>query len=258
MATYNGEKYIKEQLDSILYQLGEEDEIVISDDDSTDKTIEIIESYHDRRIKIFHHKQDEKSKSKEIASVNLVTNNFENALKHASGDYIFLSDQDDVWLPNKVPVMLSYLIKYDYVVSDCYITDEKLKILYSTRFYEGAKIVKNRWKALFYSTPYQGGCAAFNRKVLTYVLPFPKKLQSHDRWIGFVSSFFFKHIIISEKLIHYRKHQHNISSAASNKSENTIGYRIKCRMYYIIELFKLKSNKICLHSQKKNDILPLF
>jgi len=84
MATFNGERYLKEQLDSILSQLGDEDELIISDDGSSDKTLEIIHAYKDKRIRFFHNRR------KGIA------NNFENALSRARGEFIFLADQDDV------------------------------------------------------------------------------------------------------------------------------------------------------------------
>ena len=78
MATYNGEKFIESQLKSILSQLSEDDEVIISDDDSTDRTLEIVRRLSDKRIKIYHHETD-----------HGFTRNFENALKYAKGDYIF-------------------------------------------------------------------------------------------------------------------------------------------------------------------------
>ena len=83
IATYNGEKYLAEQLDSILLQVSEEDELIISDDGSTDGTIDIIMSYHDNRVKVLHHISSPGS------SFVKATRNFENALLHAHGDYIF-------------------------------------------------------------------------------------------------------------------------------------------------------------------------
>ena len=91
IATYNGEKYIKQQLLSILKQIKVNDEIIISDDHSTDKTFNIIKSFNDTRIKFF---LNNKGKG--------YTRNFENALEKAHGDIIFLSDQDDIWIDNKV------------------------------------------------------------------------------------------------------------------------------------------------------------
>lgn len=98
IATYNGGKYIKEQLDSILFQLGKDDEVIISDDSSTDDTLSILESYHDERIVILTNQK-----------FHSPVYNFENALKSAKGDFIFLSDQDDIWEPTKVEVMLDSL-----------------------------------------------------------------------------------------------------------------------------------------------------
>ena len=161
MATYNGEKYIKEQLSSILSQLSEKDEIIVSDDSSTDKTVEIIESFQDKRIKIL--------KNNKFRQPNL---NFENALKYSKGDIIFLSDQDDVWIENKVEIILNQLKKYDLIVSDAFITNEKLNITNDSLFSEvnsNRGILKNIIKNTYY-----GCCMAFKRKVLKKALPFTK------------------------------------------------------------------------------------
>ena len=113
MATHNGEKFIKEQLDSILCQLSPEDEVVISDDGSTDSTLEIIEGYNDSRIKIYRMTHTRKG----MKSHYYVTMNFENALRQAKGDYIFLCDQDDVWYPHKVERCFEVLKEYDMVLT---------------------------------------------------------------------------------------------------------------------------------------------
>ena len=99
MATYNGEKFIKKQLDSILCQLDMQDEIIISDDGSTDNTLNIIKSYNDNRIKIFE------------GPHNGVKQNFANAISKSQGEYIFLSDQDDIWVKNKVTIILEIFEK---------------------------------------------------------------------------------------------------------------------------------------------------
>ena len=111
MATYNGEKYIREQIDSILAQLGDKDELIVSDDGSADATLSIVRSFSDPRIKIISN-----------TGKHGTNGNFENALKHAQGDYIFLSDQDDVWLPGKVNICLQALQTAHLVVHDCYVT----------------------------------------------------------------------------------------------------------------------------------------
>lgn len=226
MATHNGEKYIKEQINSILKQLGNSDELVISDDGSNDKTLEIINSYRDTRIKVFPQKSPSGLLGHEYATLN-----FENALKNAKGDYIFLSDQDDVWTDDKVEVCMNYLQTYDYVVSDAFVTDGNLNVISDTRFLKEEKIHFNKYMAVVFSTPYQGSCAAFRRSVLNKAMPFPKGIQSHDRWIGNVAAFYFKYKIVPEKLIYYRRHEGVTSSALGNNKRSagilkTIGYKL--------------------------------
>ena len=211
MATYNGAKYIKEQVDSILPQLGENDELVVSDDCSTDNTIDILKSYDDSRIKIYIFHRDKSG----IEPIRLVTTNFENSLIHCKGDYIFLSDQDDVWVPNKVKIMMHYLedLGYDYVESDCFVTDQNLNILRPNKR-EGIHI--NKWKMLFSTAYLQGSLCGFKRIILNDALPFPKDLQSHDRWLGYIALFKYRCLIpINQSLIYYRRH--NESTIVNSK-----------------------------------------
>jgi glycosyltransferase involved in cell wall biosynthesis len=206
LATYNGEKYIKEQLDSILSQLGEKDELILSDDGSSDRTIEIAESYKDSRIKIFNN-----------SFKNLILN-FEFALNQAKGDYIFLSDQDDVWLPNKVEVSLSYLIKSDVVVSNCLVVNQDLQVINKSFFK-----LNNTKKGLFSNllkNSYLGCCLAFRREILSKALPFPKNIPMHDIWLGFISELFYKVKFIEEPLMLYRRHGANESPTGEDSPYN--------------------------------------
>lgn len=237
VAVHNGQKYLKSQIDSIICQLGLDDEIVISDDGSNDKTIEVIESFNDRRIKVYR-----LVPPKGLPSFRYATLNFENALKRAKGDFIFLADQDDVWTEDKVKVSLKYLNDYDYIVSDAYVTDSDLNIISDTRFVKEEKIHTNKYLAIFFSTPYQGSCAAFKRSVLEKSLPFPKNIQSHDRWIGNVAAFYFKTKIIPEKLIYYRRHEGTVSTTFRGSRPagliKTIGYKLNYVWGLISLLFK--------------------
>lgn len=217
MATYNGEKYIKDQLLSILKQIGSNDEIIISDDLSRDKTIEIIESLNDGRIKIFFNKNKG------------YTNNFQNAIQQASGDYIFLSDQDDIWVDNKLEIMSALLLKYDFVVSDAKLVNNKLENLGSTYFElrgGGENGFMNNLKKL----KYIGCCMAFRKVILKKVLPFPHntELCPHDFWIALISEFYYKTHVIKEPLLLYRRHGENISSHISVTS---FIFKIQFRIY---------------------------
>lgn len=236
IACHNGETYIKEQLDSILKQLGENDEVVISDDGSTDTTLDIIASLHDNRIQVVHYKHE----GKKLPSHEYATLNFENALKNAKGDYIILSDQDDVWTDDKVMVTMSYLKDFPYVVSDCYVTDNNLNVISDTRFTKEESYHLNKYAALVLSTPYQGSCAAFRREVLEKALPFPNGLQSHDRWIGDVAAFFFSVKIIPEKLIYYRRHDGTASNSFGSGRASGILKTINYKWIYVKNIIKLK------------------
>ena len=123
MATYNGEQYIKEQINSILCQIKENDELIISDDSSTDSTINIIKGINDNRIRLI-----------ERAQFKNHILNFDSVLKLAEGDIIFMTDQDDVWLPNKVSIVSGYLTEYDLVLSDCYMVDSNKQLINESFF----------------------------------------------------------------------------------------------------------------------------
>lgn len=221
IATHNGEKYIKEQLDSILCQLSPKDEVVISDDGSTDSTLDIIRSYNDPRIKIYNKVHTIKG----MKSHYYVTMNFENAIKHANGDYIFLSDQDDVWYPNKVETCISILNEYDMVLHNLECVDGVLNPL-NRNIYNNSF----RHKNYFIRVGKHYGCAlAFKRDLLPHILPFPKKMVLHDFWIGIIGETFGRFICIDEPLIKYRIHNANTSGNAQNS--NSLLYKLSYRLY---------------------------
>lgn len=219
IATYNGEKYIKEQLDSILVQLDKNDEIIVSDDSSTDSTIEIIKLYNDIRIKIY---ENQKFKSPIF--------NFENALKHSNNEYIFLADQDDIWMPNKVEEIKNCLKEYDLIVSDANIINSIGDVL-SNSFYQ----INNSKQGFIHNiikNSYLGCCMAFNRSILEIALPFPKDIPMHDWWIGLIGELYGKTYFIEDRLIVYRKHDNNVTSSGE-KSSNSFYQKIIFRILMI-------------------------
>lgn len=217
IATYNGEKYIKEQLDSILKQLGENDEIIISDDSSSDRTVQFLNDYKDKRIKIILNQ----------VFKNAIFN-FENALKHASGDLIFLSDQDDIWVDGRVRHMVEELKKFDMVVCDhCVINDNKDVLIdsYFKNIPSRPGIIRNLLKSTYY-----GCCMAFRKEILTKALPFPKDIPMHDIWLGLVTDMYFKASFINVVYTMYRKHDKNVSIATELKSNNSFITKLKYRI----------------------------
>lgn len=222
MATYNGERYIKEQIDSILPQLEETDEIIISDDGSTDKTIEIVQSFSDPRVQIHFN-----------SGKHGYVGNFENALRLSSGDMIFLSDQDDIWEPNKIEVCVKALQDADLIIHDAQLVDGQGKSLGKT-YYSVMHHRTGFWSNLI-ETRYLGCCMAFNRRTLSYVLPFPTYRRGHDYWIGCAAAMKYKVKFIPDVLIKYRRHGHN-ASPSSEKSNNSIPKKVFKRVNMLYEL----------------------
>ena len=230
MATYNGEKYIKEQLISILFQLSEEDEVIISDDGSHDSTLEIIDSFHDNRIKIYHN-----------SAPHGVVPNFENAIKHASGEFVFLCDQDDVWEDGKVEICKKYLSHNILVLHDASIIDKNGVEIQSSYFkLRGSKIgyfnnvVKNS---------YLGCCMAFRWNLLKYILPFPGKIEMHDRWIGLQAELYGRTVMVNRQLSRYRIHGENVSNS-TEKSKNDFITMLQIRLWLLFFNIVSKINNL--------------
>lgn len=221
MISYQGEKYIEEQLDSILAILGPEDEVIISDDGSTDRTREILIRYEsqDERVCMIN------------GPGNGVKKNVENALRACQGEYIFLADQDDIWMPEKVEHVLN-AFKQDgvgMVVHDAIVTDGSCQNVILDSFYSlkgsGAGVIKNIWR-----NTYIGCCMAFKRDILEEVLPIPDYIEMHDQWIGVINDQLKRGTsFIPQKLIKYRRHGNN----ASEMSHYSVPRMLKNRIFFV-------------------------
>lgn len=214
--TYNGEKYIREQLESILVQLEPEDEVIISDDSSTDNTIEIIKSINDTRIKLFLGN-----------SFKSPIFNLENALYHSTGDIIFLADQDDIWKKGKVDKIVELMNNYDCVVTDATVVDKEFNVIEQS-FFSLNKSKKGLLRNLI-KNGYLGCCMAFNRKILEKSLPFPKDIPMHDSWIGLVAEKYGCVLFLNESYLFYRRHGEN-ASITSEKSSRSLLLKILDRI----------------------------
>lgn len=215
MATHNGAHFIGEQIKSILIQLKENDEIVITDDASTDDTVKIIRHLKDERIRLLPPKK-----------FNNLIKNFEYGLKHCKHEIIFLSDQDDVWHPDKVNVMTGVFSDCDLSVCDCRIVDEHLKTI-APSFFELHRsrrdIVGN-----FYRSSFVGCCMAFHRKILDKAIPFPDEVPMHDQWIGLIAQKYFRVKFIPQVLVDHRRHSKNYSTTGG-RSKFSLGKKVISR-----------------------------
>ena len=227
MATYNGEKYIKEQIETILNNLDDKDELVISDDGSSYMTIEIITKITDNRIKLLEGPRKGLKK------------NFENAIKNTTGDVIFLSDQDDIWMENKVEKVLECFNNNNYILiqHDAVVVGENDKVIYES-FAEHRKVKTGVIKNLIKNS-YHGCCIAFRKELIKEILPIPDNVYLHDEWIGIVAELNGKTYFLDEKLIKYRRHSENTSSFKHLPVKEMFLNRVN----YTKEIYKYNKNK---------------
>ncbi|MDD7280535.1 glycosyltransferase [Floccifex sp.] len=218
MACYNGEKYIEQQLCSILKQLSEKDEIIISLDPSNDATKEIIESFNDARIHIIS------------GPGKGVIKNFENAIAHTSNEVIFLSDQDDVWLDGKVDLANLICDDCSLVLHDAIIVDENLKEI-EPSFFEYRKVKKGILNNIVRNS-YIGCCMIFDSKLKQDILPFPV-IPMHDQYIGLIAEKQKKVKWISKPYLLYRRHDSNVSQMHSSSISQQLKWRFQiCKAIY--------------------------
>jgi glycosyltransferase involved in cell wall biosynthesis len=191
LCTYNGEQFLREQMDSILAQTYKNVEIIVVDDGSTDKTIDIINAYtdKDKRIKLF------------LNEANFGFNkNFEKAVRLTSGEYIAICDQDDIWLPHKLERLLDN-IKSNWLIfsNSSYLGDSK-----QGRLLDNFKLPSN-YKGILLRNHVTGHTSLMHRDFLNSVLPFPQG-GYYDWWVGFVASYHNKIAFWDEVLTLYRVH----------------------------------------------------
>lgn len=202
MAVYNGAAYLGPQIQSILSQLRCEDELVIVNDASTDASASLLEGLQDQRIRLYHN-----------ASNFGVLATFEKALRLAQGEILFLSDQDDLWLPSKVDQIIMVFLgnpNVTLLVSDAQVIDGSGELTSFSffsqrgRFQSGVinNLIKNK---------YLGCTMAFRRSMLTHFLPIPEDVPMHDMWFGMVNDIYGKTRYVDQPLISYRRHGNNLS-----------------------------------------------
>jgi glycosyltransferase involved in cell wall biosynthesis len=204
MATYQGERYIELQLRSILEQLSADDEVIVVDDASTDCTRDKIFALRDPRLQVIRNTENKG-----------ILRSFETALAHSSGEIVFLSDQDDLWLEKKVEAVLDVFARDPdlmLVASDAILIDEN-----GTQIGNSFYTKRGRFRAGLWSNVLIGkfhGCTmAFRSVLLRSALPFPPAAEvHHDTWIGCVNALIGGQTkYISEPLVAYRRHSTNVT-----------------------------------------------
>ncbi|WP_062810824.1 glycosyltransferase family 2 protein [Alcanivorax sp. NBRC 102028] len=208
MATYNGAEYIEEQLYSFINQTRQPDEVVITDDCSIDRTSKIVSEFS--RVAPF-------DVFFSVNDVNLgYTGNFNEALNKATGDIVFLSDQDDVWFPEKIKIVTDAAVNNPealLIMNDAELTDQELKRTGLTKLDQ-----------IFASGQGENGfvmgcCCAVRRELLDFCLPIPEEIKGHDNWIVGFADRMDRRLVLREVLQLYRRHNNNESHYLANSTK---------------------------------------
>jgi glycosyltransferase involved in cell wall biosynthesis len=212
LCTYNGEKYIRQQLDSILDQTYRNLEVVIVDDCSTDDTFNIVSNYagRDSRIKCFKNE------------INLGFNqNFEWAITLTTGAYIAISDQDDIWLPQKIERLLNAIADNWLVFSNSVFINNNNELL-DGKMLHNYSIAINKYmqsyKGILLANFVTGHTTLFKKEFVDYFLPFPEK-GFYDWWMGFIALYHHKIVFLDEILTQYRIHEASVMQNRLNSGK---------------------------------------
>jgi glycosyltransferase involved in cell wall biosynthesis len=238
MAAYDGEKYITRQVESILSQLGTQDELIISVDPSADRTKRIAQDFaaSDARVVVLD------------GPGQGVIRNFENALRAVQGAVIFLSDQDDVWHPAKLCSCLAALREDGVraVVHDAVVVDGNLNEIQSSYFDKGFS--SGVWRNVMRNR-YIGCCMAVRREVLDAALPFPPRIPMHDQWLGLTARRMGKVAYVGKPLVFYRRHNRTVTG---RKKAGWIT-RLRWRLGIVSALAQLSERiRAVLHKDKES------
>ncbi len=269
MATYQGEKYLKPQLDSILSQSFSDFKLVISDDVSSDSTREIVSEYAKKYpgkvIPVFPEKASGSAE-----------NNFFSMLEKADDDYIMLSDQDDVWLPDKIEKTFEKMKEAENIYgkntpilihSNLKVTDGELNIIAESFWkYQNISPERTKLNQMLVQNGITGCTMMINRALLKYLWDYtPKECAMHDWWCGLIACSFGHIDYITDSLMLYRQHGNNQVGAKNARSFSFIWGKYKSRdivkenynkMFIQARLFEEKYQDTLTDTQK--DILKGF
>ncbi|HEC1758836.1 TPA: glycosyltransferase family 2 protein [Campylobacter lari] len=252
LATYNGEIYLKQQIDSILDQTYKNIKIYIGDDNSKDGTMNIIKAYknlHPDKITYYQNK----------TNIGFIKN-FEKLLQITKENYIAFSDQDDIWLPNKLEEQIKAIKEVEkkdnlpiMCHSDLTMIDENQKIIYNSFFYFKKYKLKPEKDLGHILGPcgVMGNTMMINKTLKDIILPFPEGIDFHDYYIAVMCELFGTRITIFNSLVYYRIHQNNTSNNKLNPLVfNNIPYKNTQKNITLRAI--RKNNKI-----KKDDLIKI-
>src|SRR6266481_2285252 len=202
MATFNGDKFLPQQLESFLAQTKLPDELVVCDDGSSDETLQILEAFSREAPFAVHVHRN-------LQNIGHV-GNFGKALSLCTGEIIFLSDQDDVWFPNKIERVARVFDAFEdvlLVINNAEITDKHLEPSGLTQ------VGQIRGAGLTLDHFVNGSCSAMSARLLAIMLPIPREAPAHDNWIHKLAGAMGVRRIVDEVLQYYRRHDESTSKS---------------------------------------------
>ena len=215
MATYNGQEYLREQMDSLLSQTYRNIEIEVCDDGSTDGTVELVKEYQKKDGRISLH-QNEKNRGYVL--------NFLDGIKRSRGRYRMLCDQDDIWNPDKVEITLAAMKKEEkkypskpiLVFTDAVNYDSESEQTLGN-FHENSHLDTKKVDTahLFMENKVIGCTAMINDKVLPFLVELPDRIRVHDWWLALICSHFGRIVYLREPTLLYRQHSGNMIGGSS-------------------------------------------
>lgn len=207
LATYNGSRFLREQLDSILNQTLVDFEVIVCDDCSSDDTLQILQEYasKDSRFKVFSNKSNHGFKK-----------NFEHILSLCNGEFVAFCDQDDIWEPNHLELLYKKIGGNDCIGANSLIIDENGISQNKTLLeYWPIHIMPKNGKELFqhelYSNVIQGTASLIRVSLIKQALPIPDNIKYHDYWFALVAGLNEKCKYIGDVVLKYRRHSNNAS-----------------------------------------------
>lgn len=217
MATYNGSRFLREQMHTIIAELLEGDELVIVDDASNDSTVADLYRFQWPSTHVLRN-------TKNLGIVK----SFERALGSAKGQFVFLCDQDDIWLPGKrYEIVKAFLNdpKVSVVVSDAQLIDESGRVTAKSFMAQRGGFVGGFWST-FHKNRFLGCSMAIRRDVLDIALPIPNRVPMHDMWLGIVGGWVGRVKYISHPLIQYRRHSNNVTTLNRRALSKGLAFRL--------------------------------
>jgi len=220
LATYNGEKYLQEFLNSIISQTYDNIEVIACDDQSTDKTVEILREYS-KEMKLNYFVNQKRLG---------VNKNFEKAINLCTGDFIALADQDDIWVKDKLEILYEEIIKDDNilcVLSDAFIINENGELI-SNSFIKYIGVNSNTdFKSFLFGSRFLGCTFMIRRNLVNYALPFPNDICCHDWWLNIIASKKGTVKFVDKPLIYYRIHGANTTGALKASFLNLLNFYLQ-------------------------------